>query len=460
MSVLAFLVLCIITVSARNFDRHSKLDDNYEIWWSTDEDSITFQVEVATRGWVGLGISPNGGMEGSDVVIGWINNGKATFHDRYARGKFLPEIDEHQDWELLWYQQTDTHTKFRFKRFLIPCDSQDLNITDDTTRLIFAYNDENPGSTGEISYHGSQNRGTKSVVLLNYSKNIIPEDPSDLYHWEVRHSNVRIPDDSDTEYYCKFFRVPKLNRKHHIIHFSTVIEPGNEKFVHHMILYECTGVETEKIAPYLNEEYTECYTKDNLPKFPFCFTLTYGWAVGGDTFIFPDQVGLPLGIPEVKWLLLETHYDNPSLKRGIVDNSGFRITYTPKLRKHDAAVLAVGNLWYPCVFIPPKQKEYIVAGHAHPSCLRQRVPPEGIKMYAFLLHSHLIGKKLKVRHFRNGEELLPLARDLNYDFDFQQFKYLPEERTVLPSDHLVVECTYDSSRRAKVTFVSNIIEKF
>ncbi|XP_023242134.1 DBH-like monooxygenase protein 2 homolog [Centruroides sculpturatus] len=191
MSVLAFLVLCIFTVSAQNFDRHSKLDDNYEIWWSTDEESITFQVEVATRGWVGFGISPNGGMEGSDVVIGWINDGKATFNDRYARGKFLPEIDDHQDWELLWYQQTDTHTKFRFKRFLIPCDSQDLHITDETMRLIFAYNDENPGSTGEISYHGPKNRGTKSVVLLNYRKNIIPEDPSDLYYWEVRQSNYK-----------------------------------------------------------------------------------------------------------------------------------------------------------------------------------------------------------------------------------------------------------------------------
>ncbi|XP_067141857.1 DBH-like monooxygenase protein 1 homolog [Centruroides vittatus] len=340
---LAFLVLCIFTVSARNFDQYSKLDDNYEIWWSTDEDSITFQVEVATRGWVGLGISPNGGMEGSDVVIGWINNGKATFH-------------------------------------------------------------------------------------------------------------VRVPGDRDTEYYCKFFRTPELSRKHHVVKLEAIIEPGNEKIVHHMILHECTGVETDRIAPYLNEEYTECYTEENVRKFSFCFNIIGGWAVGGESFIYPDQAGLPLGIPEVKWFLLEIHYDNPSLKRGIVDNSGFRITYTPKLRKHDAAVLAVGNLWYPCVFIPPKQKEYIVAGHAHPSCLRLQVPPEGIKIYSFLLHSHVIGKQIIVRHFRNREELLPLARDLNYDFNFQQFKYLFEERTVLPNDQLVVECVYDSSKRDKVTF--------
>ncbi|XP_023214435.1 DBH-like monooxygenase protein 1, partial [Centruroides sculpturatus] len=250
---------------------------------------------------------------------------------------------------------------------------------------------------------------------------------------------VRVPGDRDTEYYCKFFRTPELSRKHHIVKLEAIIEPGNEKLVHHMILYECTGIETDRITPYLNEEYTECYNEENVRKFPFCFNVIGGWAVGGESFIYPDQAGLPLGIPEVKWILLETHYDNPSLQKGIVDNSGFRITYTSKLRKHDAAMLAVGNLWYPCMFIPPKQKEYIVAGHAHPSCLRRQVPPEGIKIYSFLLHSHIIGKQMLVRHFRNGEELLPLARDLNYDFNYQ-------------NDQLVVECVYDSSKRDKVTF--------
>ncbi|XP_067143741.1 DBH-like monooxygenase protein 2 homolog, partial [Centruroides vittatus] len=131
---------------------------------------------------------------GSRPMIGGRSNSSSilTFlwlQDRYARGKFLPEIDDHQDWELLWFQQTDTHTKFSFKRFLIPCDSQDLHITDETTRLIFAYNNENPGSTGEISYHSPKNRGTKSVTLKKYERGILREDPSELYHWEVTHSN-------------------------------------------------------------------------------------------------------------------------------------------------------------------------------------------------------------------------------------------------------------------------------
>ena len=32
-------------------------------------------------GYVGFGISPNGGMTGADVVIGWVNDdGTAVFH--------------------------------------------------------------------------------------------------------------------------------------------------------------------------------------------------------------------------------------------------------------------------------------------------------------------------------------------------------------------------------------------
>ena len=51
--------------------------------FSAAEETITFGVNVSTNGWVGLGISPNGGMTDSDVVIGWVNNdGEVFFHVR------------------------------------------------------------------------------------------------------------------------------------------------------------------------------------------------------------------------------------------------------------------------------------------------------------------------------------------------------------------------------------------
>ena len=58
-------------------------DPIYTLHWnfSVIEETITFGVNVSSNGWVGLGISPNGGMINSDVAIGWVNDeGQAFFH--------------------------------------------------------------------------------------------------------------------------------------------------------------------------------------------------------------------------------------------------------------------------------------------------------------------------------------------------------------------------------------------
>ena len=55
----------------------------YTLYWGFDvkAETIRFAVNVRTSGWVGLGLSPTGGMPNSDVVIGWVNNeGQAFLH--------------------------------------------------------------------------------------------------------------------------------------------------------------------------------------------------------------------------------------------------------------------------------------------------------------------------------------------------------------------------------------------
>lgn len=68
----------------RNRYRFSRmLDDGGQYWlhWSFDDENIFFAVNVETTGWVGFGLSPNGQMPQSDVVIGWVDgNGTAYFH--------------------------------------------------------------------------------------------------------------------------------------------------------------------------------------------------------------------------------------------------------------------------------------------------------------------------------------------------------------------------------------------
>ena len=53
----------------------------YDLYWKIDleKEIIQFAVNVSTTGWIGFGLSPNGQMPGSDVLIGWISdNGVGT----------------------------------------------------------------------------------------------------------------------------------------------------------------------------------------------------------------------------------------------------------------------------------------------------------------------------------------------------------------------------------------------
>ena len=59
------------------------LDDTFKLYWDFDmkQQKIDFAVNVSTNGWIGFGISPNGRMLQSDIVLGWVNSdGTAQFH--------------------------------------------------------------------------------------------------------------------------------------------------------------------------------------------------------------------------------------------------------------------------------------------------------------------------------------------------------------------------------------------
>jgi len=63
----------------------------------------------------------------------------------------------------------------------------------------------------------------------------------------------------------------------------------------------------------------------------------------------------------------------------------------------------------------------------------------------------ITGRKVKIRHFRDGKELPWLSYDDHYNFDYQQSRHLRTEIKLLPGDHLTYECTYDTMNRTGIT---------
>ena len=90
-AVLFLLVSCAFGLSAAahidlqsypfSFVLHDEAGLFYVLHWNVNSETINFAVNVSTTGWVGFGVSPNGQMPGSDVVIGWVSSeGETYFH--------------------------------------------------------------------------------------------------------------------------------------------------------------------------------------------------------------------------------------------------------------------------------------------------------------------------------------------------------------------------------------------
>lgn len=348
--------------------------------------------------------------------------------------------------------QNDTHTVLEFRRSLDTCDPNDFVLSSDTVRVIWAMHKSDPQNTLRgLLYHEAR-RGEQSLYLLTPP---IAPPVEHIRQWEIQLKNFQVPDDMDTIYWCKIFKAPTLNSKHHIVGSEPIIGANHRPHLHHMLLHECDISATVnnylQWEKFVNGNGAPCYSNEMPELWEACLTPMLVWAAGSKGETLPPHVGLPLGDKTTSpYYMLEIHFDNPSLKSA-TDSSGMRIHYTHQLRKQEAGMMVTGVTISPLHVIPPRQPEYKTAGYCSMDCTREMFPKDGINVVSVLLHSHLAGRKLSLKHLRGGRELAPIAQDNHYDFNYQQSRVLGQEVTVLPGDVLVTECTYSTAKRNKLT---------
>lgn len=77
-----------------DFDNFIYLDENEEfhlLWSVLSDTKIEFALEVTSFGWIAMWFAPNGGMEGSDIVMGWVDEKDTVYlQNRYAIKKSEP----------------------------------------------------------------------------------------------------------------------------------------------------------------------------------------------------------------------------------------------------------------------------------------------------------------------------------------------------------------------------------
>ncbi|XP_017770957.1 PREDICTED: MOXD1 homolog 1 [Nicrophorus vespilloides] len=362
-----------------------------------------------------------------------------------------PVRDEVDNYTVMRGIQNDTHTVLEFRRALDTCDPDDYILSSDTVRVIWAMHEKDPHYNFEMVYHGAS-RGSQSLHLLAPSVVPKPDQAGHVRNWDVTLKNMEVKQDMNTMYWCKIFKAPTLNQKHHIIGYEPIIGANHSSYVHHMLLHECPvdPRELRKWEAYSREDGKACYSPEMPVGWEKCLSTVVAWAVGSKGEIYPEHVGLPIAEKRNSFYMLQVHFDNPSMKRA-VDTSGIRLLYTNKLRPNEAGILVTGVALSTLHVIPPQQKEYRSAGYCSFNCTKVVLPKTGINVVSVLMHSHLAGRKMKLRHVRGEKELLPIAQDNHYDFNFQQSRRLSHGVNILPGDSLITECTYSTMDRNKPT---------
>lgn len=224
---------------------------------------------------------------------------------------------------------------------------------------------------------------------------------------------------------------------------------GASSKLQHVVLYECQ--EHPKLARLADQAGQQCFEPGAQPF--ACNAVVATWSRGSEGFSFPPEAGYPLEPTVTRYYMMETHYSTPldGHSGTPFDGSGLRLYYTPELRRHDAGLLSIGMDPNWRHIIPPGQQKVVSSGHCVSECTSQAFPRSGINVFAVVMRTHRIGRQVSLRHVRGSVEQPPVASDDNVDAEYQEYRKLGAPVKILPGDHLIAECTYNSSGRAAIT---------
>ncbi|XP_066588301.1 dopamine beta-hydroxylase-like [Prorops nasuta] len=398
--------------------------------------------------WFALGFSDYGQLKPADYCVIWIDWHRQTrLEDAWADKDGELNLDTQQDCENFAWRRRGNVTKFTFTRKFDTCDEHDYTIERGTTHIVWLKGRGPLSSLAGLRVSDAETSGMARTELPRVARKK-PKFPTNAWQLELLAQKVAVPN-KETTYWCRVQKLPStLHQKHHVLQFGPVIQEGNEHLVHHMEVFHCAGAVDEEIPSYSGP----CDSTERPAKTQICKKVLAAWAMGADTFVYPEEAGLPFGGKDFNpYVMLEVHYNNPELETGKVDTSGIRFVLTKHLRKYDAGVIELGLEYTDKMAIPPQQEAFILSGHCIAECTGVGLDQTGIRIFASQLHTHLTGTKVLTRHIRDGTELPALNYDNHYSTHFQEIRILPKPVIVLPGDALITSCTYNTMDRRNVT---------
>ncbi|PAV57052.1 hypothetical protein WR25_26119 [Diploscapter pachys] len=282
-----------------------------------DDQTVLFSVSLSNNKFesFGIGFSDHGQYNHSDMCI--FRNGTLT--DYYINDAYEFEMDRSQDCVL----ERFTKNSFTFRRRFSTCDPHDYAFESGATQFILA-------GMYEKTWNFNNNMVFKTMryELIFEGEVEMDQLERDTEVFTVLADNALVPSE-ETTYWCVVRRMPEhvVSRKHHAVKISPHIVKGSEHLVHHMEIYQCMTDDQEEFSG-------NCNSKEKPKQSKSCSHVMAAWAMGEDDIIYPPEAGFPLGgLDGRQYIMVEIHYNNPTLISGHIDQSGFDLTITPTLRQ-------------------------------------------------------------------------------------------------------------------------------
>jgi hypothetical protein len=222
---------------------HSEVLDmmgKYTLHWGITNTTLELKVVVNATGWVGFGLSPTGGMKGSDIVMGWINaDGSKSFSDRFAPENDVPVVDPVQSYTAAraergqWPHHDALLAQFghvrRQGRAAARHRARHLRLLRRQAgqrRAVQARLDESRHAFGQFAQsRAARHRAHRAHVhrRLHVFKNAVA--PGSY---------------GRTRYWWRAFKFPQTT-KHHIVGYEPIVPLAEISQTHHMLVYLCHG---------------------------------------------------------------------------------------------------------------------------------------------------------------------------------------------------------------------------
>ncbi|CAF1097122.1 unnamed protein product [Adineta steineri] len=157
--------------------------------------------------------------------------------------------------------------------------------------------------------------------------------------------------------------------------------------------------------------------------------IATGWGVGGEKIVeFPEIAGYPVGGDfEIKYYMVQMHYNNPKKMSNRRDSSGIRFYLGNELRQHDLGYLTLGT------------------------DSNAQFPKSGITVTTAFPHTHLQGSSLWTKIIRDKKAVDYLLNGESYDFNYQFENRFPKPVQLYPGDEFATRCTYNTMNKNEIT---------